>query len=110
MLKKNSAEYKLRKQKRIQSVNNEIDYMKKEIVRYALYCFIGIMIVLCGILHLNVYFSSITAVIASILISCRVYKNWTSDCEEELDRLFEDENLYFGCDAFYNDSGDDNGN
>lgn len=110
MPKKNSAEYKLRKQKRIKNLNNEIEYMQKEIVKYALYCFMGIMIVLYGILHFNVYFSSIVSVIASILFSYRVYKNWTSDCEEELDRLFEDEDLYFGCDAFYNDSGDDNGN
>ena len=104
MPKKNSAEYKLRKQKRINSLNNEINYLKKATVWYAFHCFLGAMIVLHGFLHLNLYFASIISVVVTILVSYRLYKNCTSGCEEELDRLFEDEDLYFGCDAFYNDS------
>ena len=110
MLKKNSNEYKLRKQKRIKKLNSEIDYMKKEIARNAVYCFFSVLFVVGGIFQLNLYLALPISLIITIFVSLRNYKNWTAGYEEELDHLFEDENLYFGCDAFYNDSGDDNGN
>ena len=109
MKKKNGAEYKLRKQKRINSLNDEIDYLKKEIVKYAICRCFGLMIVLYKFLHLNIYIAFILSLIVAIFVSYQTYKNWTEGCKEEFDRLFEDEDLYFGCDAFYSDSGDDNG-
>lgn len=101
MLNKDSAEYQLRKQKRIEHLMDEIRDIRKDVIKGSLFAIIAVSVFILRKIDLNMFVTLILSSIVVLPISYLIYKGMIFKYEVDLERLLNDDDTYFGYDDFY---------
>ena len=101
MLNKDSVEYKLRKQKRIDHLRDEIRDKRKDCIKGTSFAICLLILIIFGRFKFNIFLVAILSTIVVSPIAYLFYKRKIYKYKKDLNRLLDDKDDYFGCDEFY---------